>query len=93
MSTQKAMESYNEQLQKKIQESKQFDFQQKDYSITPKRTLDEPAYRRRQQTLDPRRRKPPSGEEGPTGPIGPTGPAGEDGAQIDCSGPCHAYFA
>ncbi len=52
------MESYNEQIQKKTQEGKQFDFQQKDYRIVPKRTLDEPAFQRRQQTLDPRKRRP-----------------------------------
>jgi hypothetical protein len=52
------MESYNERLQKKIQEGRQYDFQQKSYGITPTRTLDDPVLRRRQQTLDPKRRRP-----------------------------------
>jgi hypothetical protein len=85
------MESYNEQIQKKTQESKQFDFQQKDYRIAPKRTLEEPAFRRRQQTLDPRRRRPFPEPPEPAECF--NGTPGQDGAQVSCDGECHAYFA
>jgi hypothetical protein len=52
------MESYNEELQKRIQEGRRYDFQQNSYGVAPTRTLDDPASRRRQQTLDPRHRRP-----------------------------------
>lgn len=90
------MESYNDQLRKKIQEGKQTDFREKVYSVKPERTVDSPQLAFRKQfrnILDPRRRRPPlvpgDGEDEECY----DGAPGQDGAQISCDGECHAYFA
>lgn len=90
------MESYNDQLRKKIQEGKQTDFREKVYSVKPERTVDSPqlAFRKQfRQILDPRRRRPQTVPEGGGGGECYDGAPGQDGAQISCDGECHAYFA
>lgn len=91
------MESYNDQLRKKIQEGKQTDFREKSYSVKPERTVDTPQFATRKQfrqILDPRRRRPQTVPEGGGGG-GECydGAPGQDGAQTNCDGECHAYFA
>lgn len=88
------MESFNDKLKKKISEGKQIDFSEKVYSINSKRTVDNPQfYTRKQyrQQLDPRRRRPQPSED--TGGECFDGAPGQDGAQVNCDGECHAYFA
>lgn len=93
------MESFNDKLKKKISEGKQIDFSEKVYSIAPKRTVDNPQfYTRKQfrQHLDTRKRRPQITSDGGGGGGGGDcfdGAPGQDGAQVNCDGECHAYFA